>query len=99
MGPSLVNPPMTTARRYIISGHVQGVGYRWFARRAAERLGVTGTARNLADGTVEVVAEAAPGALAGFREELARGPGGGHVERIVDEPAAAAGLTDFRILH
>ena len=90
---------MTTARRYIISGHVQGVGYRWFARRAAERSGVRGTARNLPDGTVEVVAEAAPAALEAFRAELARGPGGGHVDRVVEEPAPGGDYADFRILH
>jgi acylphosphatase len=90
---------MTSARRYIISGRVQGVGYRWFARRAAEVHGVAGTARNLPNGTVEVVAVADPAALAAFLEALERGPSGGHVERVVEEPVESPGHSDFRILH
>ena len=45
------------ARRFIISGAVQGVGYRFFAMRAAARHQVLGTVRNLPDGRVEVIAE------------------------------------------
>lgn len=85
-------------RRYIVSGHVQGVGYRWFATRAAERCGVAGTARNLPDGTVEVVGEGQDHALAAFRAELERGPRHGRVERVVEEPAPPVGHTGFRIL-
>jgi acylphosphatase len=53
---------------------VQGVGYRWFARRAAGRLGLTGVARNLADGSVEVLADGDAAAIAEFERELSRGP-------------------------
>lgn len=69
--------------RFLISGRVQGVGYRWFALRAAQRLGVpAGWVRNLADGTVEVVARATPEILQDFREELSRGPMLSHVENV-----------------
>ena len=44
-------------RRYLVSGRVQGVGYRWFAQREAERLSLVGYAANLPDGRGEVVAE------------------------------------------
>lgn len=62
------------ARRFIVKGRVQGVGFRFFAIRAARRLGITGTVRNLADGNVEAIAEGTPDAVADFRAELRRGP-------------------------
>jgi acylphosphatase len=60
--------------RYFVSGRVQGVGYRYFAMQAAEQLGVNGFARNLPDGRVEVVAEAADDVLTQFEERLREGP-------------------------
>lgn len=62
------------ARRFIVKGRVQGVGFRFFAIRAARRIGVNGTVRNLPDGAVEAVAEGLPDQIADFRAELARGP-------------------------
>jgi acylphosphatase len=50
---------MTVRLTALVSGRVQGVGYRYWVRRQAERLGVTGTATNLRDGRVEVIAEGA----------------------------------------
>jgi acylphosphatase len=88
-----------TAKRFIISGRVQGVGYRYFACRAAETCGVTGTVRNLPDGTVEVVAEGEPTTIAAFRVELERGPRYGRVEHVVEEPAPVAGHSDFRVVY
>ena len=89
---------MHIARRYTVSGRVQGVGYRWFATRAAERCGVSGTAENLADGSVEVVGQGTAEALAAFRSELERGPRAGRVERVVEEPAPPVAHSGFRIL-
>ena len=89
---------MKTARRFIVSGYVQGVGYRYFARRAAEQCGVAGTVRNLPDGTVEAYAEGEAGAVAAFRTELERGPMGGRVERVAEEEASVAGLDSFRVI-
>ena len=63
-----------TAYRYTVSGRVQGVGYRYFVLRQAERLGVTGFARNRPDGSVEVVAEGSDGAARRARGS-ARGRG------------------------
>ena len=55
-------------------GRVQGVGYRYFVMREAAALGVNGFARNLPDGSVEVVAEAADDVLDLFEDRLRQGP-------------------------
>lgn len=68
--------------RFIVRGHVQGVGFRYFAMLAARRLGLAGTVRNMPDGTVEAIAQGADDALAGFRAELERGPSYGHVDSV-----------------
>lgn len=81
------NPERRQSRRYFISGMVQGVGYRYFALRAAERLGVTGYAKNLGDGRVEVYAVGKEQALAKFRTELERGPQGALVSNVSEEDA------------
>jgi len=73
---------MVIARRFLISGMVQGVGYRYFAIRAAERHGVAGYARNLEDGRVEVVAEGEVDAVEAFKKELQRGPAFASVTRV-----------------
>jgi acylphosphatase len=64
-------------RRWIVQGRVQGVGFRWFVWREAERLGLGGFARNLRDGTVEVVSQGPDDALDGLEQALRRGPSGG----------------------
>lgn len=76
------------ARRYIVSGAVQGVGYRFFARDAAERLSVAGYVRNLYDSRVEVYAIGRPQQLSALRAVLARGPWAARVERVEEESAA-----------
>ncbi|HLV95251.1 MAG TPA: acylphosphatase [Candidatus Acidoferrales bacterium] len=75
------------ARRYFVSGMVQGVGYRFFATRLAERLGVAGWVKNLADGRVEVYAIATRETLKDFRLELERAPRGAMVEDVREEDA------------
>ncbi|GBC81996.1 Acylphosphatase [bacterium HR10] len=76
---------MRIARRFLISGIVQGVGYRYFALRAAERHGIVGYVRNLQDGRVEVVAEGESEAMEAFKRELHRGPAAARVTQIVEE--------------
>jgi acylphosphatase len=73
---------MTLARRFIVRGRVQGVGFRYFAIRAARQIGVVGSVRNLADGTVEAIAEGPATAIAEFRAALEKGPSYGHVARV-----------------
>jgi acylphosphatase len=80
------------ARLYLVSGAVQGVGYRYFAMRAAQQLAVRGTVKNLRDGRVEVAAAADAGTMAAFRAELERGPKGAVVSGI-EEQALADGKT------
>jgi acylphosphatase len=57
-----------------VTGRVQGVGYRWWARALAARLGLVGTVRNTADGSVEVQARGPDAALADLERNLAEGP-------------------------
>jgi acylphosphatase len=75
------------AKRYYVSGIVQGVGYRYFAVRAARHLGVTGFAKNLPDGRVEVYAIAPLATLKSFRAELKRGPQGASVREVAEDAA------------
>jgi len=76
------------AKRYFVSGMVQGVGYRYFAQRAAQRLGVAGYVRNLADGRVEVYAVGDARMLGQLRAELERGPRAAQVSKVAEEEAA-----------
>lgn len=66
----------------LVEGRVQGVGYRDFARRSAERVGVVGYAMNLDDGNVRVVAEGARGAIDALVPLLQQGPRLGKVTRV-----------------
>ncbi len=70
------------AKRYVISGRVQGVGFRFFAEHAAHRLGICGYVKNRWDGKVEVYAIGNEMALEEFRLQLAEGPRSAHVTNI-----------------
>jgi acylphosphatase len=76
------------ARRYFVSGIVQGVGFRYFAQRAAERFQVGGYTKNLPDGRVEVYAIGSAEHLAKLRSALERGPWGASVSEVKEEDAA-----------
>lgn len=73
-------------RRYLVSGRVQGVGFRYFVQREAMHLGLTGYAANLADGRVEVLATGEAPALEQLEQALGRGPGSARVTGVVAEP-------------
>ena len=75
------------ARRYLISGIVQGVGFRYFTQDEAERLHLSGYVRNLRDGRVEVYAIGTPDGLARLRTIVERGPRGAMVQHVVEESA------------
>ena len=83
--------------RYLVHGRVQGVGYRYYALRAAEQLGVAGFARNLPDGSVEVVAEAPDAALEAFEERLRSGPSFAQVTDLAKSPLDPRGDQGFHI--
>jgi|ERR1700733_2574263 acylphosphatase len=76
------------ARRYRVSGKVQGVGFRYFASRTARHQGITGFARNLRDGSVEIYAIGTDTMLAALRKELQRGPRSAVVSDLTEEDAA-----------
>ena len=75
------------AKRYFISGIVQGVGFRYFAQGVAARLGIRGYTRNLSDGRVEVYAIGSPNALKAFGGEMRQGPRGASVSSVREENA------------
>jgi acylphosphatase len=86
------------ARRLLISGIVQGVGFRYFTRRAARALGIIGWVRNLRDGRVEAVASGPEEALRDFTEQLRTGPGGAKVNGVaIDETDLEPDLSTFEI--
>ena len=78
----------TQARRYFISGSVQGVGFRYFAQRAAQDLGISGYVRNLRDGRVEVYAIGAEEKLSRLKAMLESGPSFSSVGEIREELVA-----------
>jgi acylphosphatase len=80
------------AKHYIVRGRVQGVGYRYFVQRTAERLSVNGFVRNLFSGDVEVHAEADNVTLELFKQELARGPRMAQVTKVEENDVPASGL-------
>ena len=89
---------MTVARRFIISGEVQGVGYRYFAQRSAARHQVRGYVRNLDDGRVEALAEGPPGAVEEFKHDLVAGPSYSRVEHLEETVLEPSGrYLTFRI--
>jgi acylphosphatase len=79
-------------RRYFVSGTVQGVGFRFFVQRTAEKLKIAGYARNLYDGRVEVLAVGTPSQLAELRTALERGPRFASVTGVREEEAQRAPL-------
>ena len=86
------------ARKFLISGEVQGVGYRYFAQRSSARHQVRGYVKNLDDGRVEVLAEGNAKAVDEFRHDLAAGPTYsrvGSIEELVLEPSGL--YSAFRI--
>ena len=78
------------ARKFLIRGEVQGVGYRFFAQRAAAQHQVVGYVRNLPDGSVESLAEGSAPGVEAFKHDLATGPqwaAVSQIEEVVLEPS------------
>lgn len=85
------------AKRCVVSGKVQGVWFRASAKREADRLGVTGYARNLPDGSVEVLACGDADAVAALIEWLRVGPPQAQVERVTVSEAVGVAPSAFEI--
>jgi acylphosphatase len=84
--------------RYTVIGRVQGVGFRYYVYRHAQRMGITGRVRNRADGTVEVVARGTDGQLRQLEDLLRSGPAYADVARVVKEVATLeTEYSEFRI--
>lgn len=88
---------MRRATRYIVSGRVQGVGYRAFVADAARAERVDGWVKNLADGTVQVQAEGDTEALSRFEWRLWQGPPLSRVDDVASEDVVPSGPAGFRI--
>jgi len=88
------------ARRFFITGDVQGVGFRFFAQRAAARHQVVGFVKNLNDGRVEALAEGPAESVEAFKHELATGPRFSSVDQIEEINLDPTGVySSFRIEH
>lgn len=85
------------AVRLVVSGRVQGVGFRWSCRRVAAEHGVTGSARNLPSGDVEVVLEGDAADVAAVAAWVRHGPPGAEVTHVEEEPATPTGTQEFTI--
>jgi acylphosphatase len=81
----------TLAKRFYVSGAVQGVGYRFFVERVAARLGIAGYVKNLSDGRVEVYAIGSAAQLDALKSELRRGPAMASVEQVTENNAEILG--------
>ena len=89
---------MRVARRFVLSGRVQGVGFRYFTLDAARREGVHGYVTNNDDGSVEAVAEGEAESVERFERALRRGPSRSRVEHVtIDEVEPAMTGTGFEI--
>ena len=86
------------ARRFVVRGRVQGVGFRWFVEREAHILGIAGWVRNNHDGSVEVLAQGTHDQLLGLRTRLHQGPRAARVDAVEEsETRPVASLNSFRI--
>lgn len=89
---------MIVAQRFLISGRVQGVGFRYFADEVARREGLSGFVRNRADGRVEVVVEGEQESVARFEMAMRQGPPLSRIDAVDIESLPPAGRrTEFVI--
>jgi len=89
--------PDLETRRYVISGRVQGVGFRWFVEREAAQNGITGWVRNCHNGDVEVMATGTADQLRSLRQKLEQGPRASRVDHVSESKSALLQSTSFRI--
>jgi len=86
------------ARRFVVRGRVQGVGFRWFVERESHILGIAGWVRNNIDGTVEVLAQGTLDQLTALRARLREGPRAARVDDVQESEAQpSSDVKTFRI--
>lgn len=85
---------MRLTRRYVVTGRVQGVGFRMFVADCARREGLAGHVRNLPDGGVEAIADGDLDSLTRLEAALWRGPGRARVEAVAIDDIEPLGLAD-----
>jgi acylphosphatase len=89
---------MRVARRYLVRGRVQGVGFRYFTQAAAVRAGLSGWVRNNPDGTVEIAAAGEVDALERLEQQIRHGPPGARVDQVaVSDDAVSVTDAHFAI--
>ena len=89
---------MRIARRFGVTGRVQGVGFRYFVQEAADREGVTGYVCNLPDGSLEAYVEGEADAVTRVERAIRMGPGGARIKDVnVDDEEPAGGYKEFSI--
>ena len=84
-------------RRYVVSGRVQGVGFRWFVEREAAQIGIAGWVRNCSSGDVEVMATGTRDQHISLRRKLQEGPRASRVDHVVEADAPFLKASSFRI--
>ena len=90
--------PAMQARRFIVRGRVQGVGFRWFVESEAHKLAIAGWVRNNSDGAVELLAIGTAAQLAALQAKLQQGPRAARVDRVEQSEAEPIpGCQTFRI--
>ena len=87
------------AKRFVVYGRVQGVGFRYFTWKEAERIGIKGTVRNCVDGSVEIVAEGNDEQLQDFYNWLKVGPRTASVKRVLEDYIENKRYSVFSIIH
>ena len=88
------------AFRFIVSGRVQGVGFRWFVLNEATKLGINGTVKNLVDGSVEVFAQAEIDLIYKFKEVLEKGTSFSRVEKVLQtEDVLNNHIKEFKVIY
>ncbi|MBI1956101.1 MAG: acylphosphatase [Acidobacteria bacterium] len=88
---------MKLAKRYLVEGRVQGVGFRFFVERIAAELGLKGYVRNRYDGRVEVYAIGEEEVLEQLREQLQAGPPASRVDRVEEHTASLEKYKTFQV--
>jgi acylphosphatase len=84
-------------RRYVVTGRVQGVGFRWFVEREAAEIGVVGWVRNRDDGSLEVMSTATPEQQRALRTRLQQGPRAARVDMVQESSAPYLEAQSFGI--